>query len=94
MNETIYLDSVMKYRNEKEYRPICRARWKDLESVGDGDNLKNIALLMVEAGVVGYVDVYRGKTPVFHSLPITDLAKGSVGRGPQPEQLKKKQKGS
>jgi hypothetical protein len=90
MTETIYLDSVMKWRNEKEYRPVGRARWKDLESVGDGDNLKNIALLMVEAGVVGYVDVYRGKTPVFLGVPLEDMAKGSIGRSPQPEQLRKK----
>jgi hypothetical protein len=90
MTETIYLDSVMKWRNEKEYRPVGRATWKDLESVGDGDNLKNIALLMVEAGVTGYVDIYRGKTPVFLSVPLEDMARGSMGKGPQPEQLRKK----
>jgi len=91
MNEIVYLDSVIKHRNEKEYRPINRARWKDLESVGDGDNLKAIARLMLEAGVVGYVDVYRGKTPVFLSVPLEGMARGSVGRGSQPEHLKKKQ---
>ena len=91
MNEIVYLDSVVKYRNEKEHRPVNRARWKDLESVGDGDNLKSIALLMLEAGVVGYVDVYRGKTPVFLSVPLEAMSKGSAGRGQQPEHLKKKQ---
>jgi hypothetical protein len=90
MTETIYLDSVRKYRNEKEYRPVNRARWGDLESVGDGNNLKNIARLMLEAGVTGSVDVYRDKTPVFLGVPLTDMAKDSIGRGPQPEQLKKK----
>lgn len=90
MNMPIYLDSVVKHRNEKEWRTVNRATCWPWESVGDGDNLKNIARLMVEAGVTGYVDVYRGKTPVFLSVPLEGMAKGSVGRGPQPEQLRKK----
>ena len=90
MNEIIFLDSVPKYRNAQEYRPVNRASCGEFVSVGDGDNLKIVARLMVEAGVTGYVDVYRGKTPVFLSVPLEDMAKGSVGRGPQPEQLRKK----
>ena len=90
MTETIYLDSVIKWRNAQEYRPVNRASWKHLESVSDGDNLKIIARLMLEEGVTGEVDVYRDKTPVFYSVPLEDMAKGSIGRGPQPEQLRKK----
>ena len=89
MNETIYLDSVIKWRNTQEYRPVSRASWRHLESVGDGDNLKIVARLMVEEGVTGYVDVYRDKTPVFLGVPIEDMVKGSIGRGPQPEHLRK-----
>lgn len=89
MTETIYLDTVMKYRSAKEYRPIGRAKWEGLESTGDGDNLKIIARLMLEAGVVGRVDVYRGKTPVFLGVSLEDLAQARVGNKPQPEQLRK-----
>ena len=90
MKEIVYLDSVIKWRNAQEYRPVNRASWKHLESVGDGDNLKFIARLMLEEGVTGEVDVYRDETPVFLSVPLEDMAKGSIGRGPQPEQLRKK----
>ena len=85
----IYLDSVRKYRNANEWRPINRATCGEFSSQGDGDNLKNIAKKMLEAGVVGEVDVYRGETPVFHSVSLEKLAKGSVHRGDQPEHLKK-----
>ena len=91
MNMRIHLDSVRKWRNEKEWRPVNRATCWPWESVGDGDNLKIVARLMVEAGVTGEVDVYRDKTPVFLGVPLEDMAKGSMGRGPQPEHLKKKQ---
>ena len=91
MKEIIFLDSVPKYRNAQEWRPVNRASCGEFVSVGDGDNLKIVARLMVEAGVTGEVDVYRDKTPVFLSVPLEDMAKGSMGRGPQPEHLKKKQ---
>lgn len=90
MNMRIHLDSIPKYRNSQEYRPVNRATCWPWESVGDGDNLKIIARLMLEAGVVGEVDVYRGETPVFLSLPLDKLAEGRVGKGEQPEQLRKK----
>ena len=87
----IYLDSVPKYRNANEWRPVNRATCWPLESIGDGDNLKSIARLLLDAGVEGRADVYRGKTPVFLSVSLEDLAKARVGNGSQPEHLKKKQ---
>lgn len=90
MNPRIELDSIVVHRSKSEYRPVNRASCMGLESSGDGDNLKKIAQLMLEAGVGGEVDVYRDKTPVFLSVPLSDLANASLGRGEQPEQLKKK----
>lgn len=84
----IQLDTVTKHRNSQECRPVNRAKWGDLESVGDGDNLRSIALLMMEAGVVGQVDVYRGKTPVFLGVELEDLAKARLGKGTQPKALR------
>ena len=86
----IYLDSVRKYRNASEWRPVNRATCGEFSSTGDGNNLKIIALQMLEAGVTGEIDVYRGKTPVFLSVPLEKLATGSVHRGEQPEHLKKR----
>lgn len=85
----IHLDSVPKYRNVNEWRPVNRATCWPWESIGDGDNLKSIARLMLDAGVVGRVDVYRGETPVFLSVSLEDLAKARVGKDSQPEHLRK-----
>ena len=86
----IYLDSVRKYRNASEWRPVNRATCGEFSSTGDGDNLKIIAIQMLEAGVTGEVDVYRDKTPVFLRVPLEKFATGSVHRGEQPEHLKKR----
>lgn len=85
----IELDTILRHRNKNEFRPVNRASCMGLESSGDGDNLKKIAQLLLEAGVTGGADVYRGKTPVFLSVSLERLASASIGRGEQPEYLKK-----
>lgn len=85
----IQLDTILRHRNKNEFRPVNRASCMGLEASGDGDNLKKIAHLLLEAGVVGEVNVYRGKTPIFLSVPLERLASASLGRGEQPEQFKK-----
>ena len=87
----IELDSVKKYRprSTQEYRMVNRARWGDLESVGDGQNIVKLAGMMLAKGVTGPVEVYRGKTPVFHSGTVEQWATGRFGRGEQPEQLRR-----
>lgn len=90
MNPRIELDSTPLHRSKSEYRTVNRASCMGLESSGDGNNLQKIAPLLLEAGVDGEVDVYRGKTPVFTGVSLADLAKNSLGRGEQPEHLRKK----
>ena len=87
----IELDTILHYRNKSEFRPVNRASCMGLESSGDGDNLKKIAQLLLEAGVTGEVDVYRGKTPVFLSVPLKRLASASLGKKEQPDHLKRVQ---
>lgn len=90
MAHRIELDSVRKNRNSSEWRNVNRARWRHLESVGDADNIRIIARLMLAEGVTGPAVVYRVKTPVFLSATVESLASGSYGKGEQPEHLRKK----
>lgn len=85
----IELDSVKRHRNAQEWRMVPRARCGDLESVGDGQNIKIVAQLMLAAGMVGPVTVYRGKTPVFLSGTVEEWASGKFGKGEQPAHLRK-----
>lgn len=90
MTHRIDLGSVRKYRNSREWRPVDRASWKHLESVGDGENIVKLARMMLEEGVTGPVEVYRGKTPVFLRGTVEEWASGSFGKGEQPKQLRRK----
>ena len=87
----IELDTVVVWRNKYEFRKVNRARFKDLESVGDGSNIRKVAAMMVEAGYTGPCEVYRGEMKVFLSANVEDWATGKVMKtGEQPEWLKKK----
>jgi len=87
----IELDSVVVWSNKHEFRKVNRAKFKDLEFVGDGQNIHKLAALMLEAGYTGPCEVYRGEMLVFHTANVEDWASGAVSKtGEQPEWLKKK----
>ena len=90
MTYRMELDSVPKRRNSSEWRNVNRARCGEFESVSDGDNIKKVCQLMLEAGRTGVIDIYRNGTPVFLGVTIERWASGKALRGEQPEHLRKK----
>ena len=90
MSYRMELDSVRKNRNAHAWRNINRARCGEFESVGDGDNIKAVCRMMLEAGHTGVIDIYRNGTPVFLGVTIERWASGKALRGEQPEHLRKK----
>jgi hypothetical protein len=90
MSYRMELDSVRKNRNPHAWRNINRARCGEFESVGDGDNIKAVCRMMLEAGHTGVIDIYRNGTPVFLGVTIERWASGKALRGEQPEHLRKK----
>lgn len=89
MRHGMELDTTIKQRNSQEWRTINRARCGEFESVGDGDNIKKVCQLMLDAGHTGIIDIYRNETPVFLGVTIERWASGKALRGEQPEHLKK-----
>lgn len=83
----IELDSVRKYRSAVEWRPINRARCGDIEASGDGSVIVICARLMLDSGMSGPVEVWRGPTPVFTAQSVEKWAAGKIGLGKQPDQL-------
>lgn len=87
----IELDSVVVWSNKHEFRKVNRAKFGDLDSVGDGQNICKVATLMVEAGYTGPCEVYRGEMLVFPTANVEDWASGKVSKTKeQPEWLKNK----
>jgi len=88
------LDTVKKYRNKQEWRPVQRARIlsHDLEVVGDGPIIKHVCKLFTEKypQIDAYVEVFRGDTCCFEKTPISAFMRSTVGAGKQPEWLRRK----
>lgn len=85
---TVRLDSVRRYRNTQEYRPVNRARiGDDIEVIGDGKiihralEMARLAGASIEAPVV----VLRGETTCFREMPL----KSWFERGEQPPHLRR-----
>lgn len=93
---TIQLDSVKTYRprSTKEYRYIPRARWENLEVVGDGWIVRDLCRLIAEKnpGITGLVMVFRGDTPCFTPMPLNSWVKDNPFAEEVPEQLRKDKK--
>lgn len=87
----IELDSVRIDRNDSEYRMVNRARCGDLEVIGDGLIIRNLAKLMLEQGLGGQCTVHRNEMQVFSAQNVSDWASGRVFSGEQPEALRKYQ---
>lgn len=85
MIHRVELDSIRKYRSPKEWRPVGRARCGDIESVGDGSNLRAVLQKMADLGMSGPVEVVRGQTVVFPANSLENWLR----KKPQPAQLRK-----
>lgn len=85
----ITLDSVRKNRNAQEWRNVGRAMCGPFESVGDGENIRHVARQMIESGLSGEVEVWRGGTLVFAAAPLEKWAEGKVGKAKQPKQFRR-----
>jgi hypothetical protein len=75
----IELDSVRKYRSAAEWRPVNRARCGEIEAVGDGSVIVACARLMLDSGMSGVVEVWRGQTKVFAAQSVEKWAGVKVG---------------
>jgi hypothetical protein len=92
MAHRIELDSIVVWSNKSEYRKVNRARFQEIESVGDGPNIVKLAAMMLEAGYTGPCEVYRGDMLVFHSANLEDWVGGKVLHpGKQPDHLRRGQ---
>lgn len=89
----IELDSVKRYRNsaETEYRYVPRARWENLEVVGDGWIVRDLCRLIVgeNRSVSGLVHVFRGDTLCFTPMPLNAWVKHNPFGGEVPKQFRK-----
>lgn len=87
----VNLDSVRKGAGGSAWRNVNRASCGDIEVVGDGYIIVAIAKMMIEAGMTGDMEVYRGEMPVFARAPISAWAQNKALRGgDQPEHLRRK----
>jgi len=89
----IELDSVWKARNAKEGRRVNRATCAGIEEVGDHEIIGALCRKLIGAGHSGLVEVWRGEIPCFRPVDVTAWANGKVGRGEQPEHLRKARSG-
>ena len=69
---TVQLDTVRKYRNSIEYRPIGRARSDGYEVVGEGAFIRSMLKNMYADGapIEATVQVFRGDTLCFRPMPL------------------------
>lgn len=84
----IELDTVKKTRGRHEWRPVNRARFRDIEEVGDGFILTKLMARILELEPTqnrSLVYVYRDGTLCFNPIPLEDWLK----KKEQPPQLKK-----
>lgn len=90
----VQYDSVRKYRNKHEWRPVGRAtaEWGGhrFEAIGDHDVRKDLAKQLLAAGAPenAMLDVWRGSMPIFSRLPIQSALE-TRQRGEQPEALRR-----
>lgn len=86
----INLDTVKKWRNSKEWHPVHRASFHEMERIGDAP-IAPLCRAMIEAGhnPADPVIIVRGTTVCFEPASLGQWASGKVGRGEQPEQLKR-----
>lgn len=95
---TIYLDTVRKYRNKQEYRPVNRARTtyngQYYEAVGDGDVERNLLSMLRDdkCPIDAQVHVLRDALPCYEPMPLyrwLGLDKDGNKLDRRPKQLRK-----
>ena len=92
----IILDTVKVHSNKSEWRPVNRASTTYqgcyLEESGDGEVIKKLLSRLYtenKCPITAYVEVRRGETPIFKSMPLKDWLFPPDRR---PEHLKKEKK--
>ena len=85
---TVELDTVRKYRNPQEHRPVNRATCEGYEAVGDGDVIRQVLQLYHTNNpqFTGQVEVRRGDMLCFVT---TSLNQWLFPVSKQPEHLKR-----
>ena len=85
---TVKLDTVRKYRNTQEYRPVNRATCESYEAVGDGDVIRQVLQLYHTDNpqFIGQVEVRRGDMLCF---VIASINQWLFPENKQPEHLKR-----
>lgn len=83
----IMLDTVRNYSNASEYYNQNRARCGDIEHTSNGDNIAAVARKMLDSGMTGDVEVWRGDVKCFTAQSIEKWASGKTGKGKQPKHL-------
>jgi hypothetical protein len=89
MTHRIELDRVKKWRSQSEWRWVNRARFRDVEETGDHKVIVALARKMLDAGIAGDVEVWRGETLCFACNSVANWADQRVWTGDQPEHLRK-----
>ena len=85
----IELDTIRKERSASEWRNVNRARCGQYEATGDGKVIEQLCRQMAENGETGLVEVWRGQMLCFPAQRLEIWASGKVGKGEQPEQLRR-----
>lgn len=86
----IELDSIKKWRNKHEFRPMNRASALGLEKVGDGHLIGPLCKLLIEAGhdPSTPASAWRGDMLCLYAKSLQDWA--FPKKKPQPEQFRRK----
>lgn len=86
----IELDTVPKWRNQNEWRPLNRARFEDYEEKGDHSVIISLCKRLLADGYSPeeMVEVWRDTQMVFCPGSLGIWASGGAWVGEQPEWLK------
>jgi hypothetical protein len=87
----VEFDSVVRWRNTREYRRVPRATYGEYEEVGDHSLMKSLCKRLIADGYDPDLEVrvWRGKTPVFTPVKLRIWAEGRFGKKEQPKHLQR-----
>ena len=86
----VQLDTVKKWRNTHEWRPVTRATCNGIEVTTEGFVMPAICRALSDAGYTGMVEAYRGDNPALKAREIGDWISGkALATREQPEHLRR-----
>jgi hypothetical protein len=88
----IQVDTVKKWRNKNEYRPVHRATYKNFSVSGDRPVIRDLCRVLAANNykISRIVEVYRRDMPCFTPTPLKQWVKRNPFAGEQPVSLRKK----